>query len=153
MNTYCSHNFLPKDANWQSCTHCGLLRPLGTVGAYGSCAKHPHQNLVNCPDCAAENTVIVLPTPSEGAVERKEEGRNTDTKYTYYQVDLENINEEWDYTICETLEEVYQILTAMDIHLDDDSPTATGEQIRVVVTGVGMTPKEYKEWKADNDMD
>ena len=43
---------------------------------YGECSKHPGSNMVNCQMCAIEKGfTVALPTPSEGAVERKEEGQ------------------------------------------------------------------------------
>ena len=88
-----------------------------------------------------------LPTPSEGAVERKEEGRKDDTLYTYYQIELKNISEEWDYTICESLDEVLNTLKYLDHHLDDDTPVEPGQERQVIITGVGLTPIAYQQYK------
>ena len=72
-----------------------------------------------------------------------------ETLYTHYQIDLENISEEWDTTICDSLKGVMQILEYLDIHLDDATETANGEKRRVIITGIGMTRQQYKDWKAE----
>lgn len=70
--------------------------------------------------------------------------------YTYYEVELKNINEEWDTTICESLDDVKNILEYLDIHLDDATELPDGEKRQVVITGIGMTPEAFKNWKAEH---
>ncbi len=79
-------------------------------------------------------------------------GRLEDQLYTYYQLDLENINEEWDYTICESLDHIRETLQYLDVHLDDDTETSNGESRRVVITGIPMTPSAYRNFLEENDV-
>ncbi len=72
--------------------------------------------------------------------------RDNDTKYTYYHIDFSNCCFEGDYTICESLEQVAEVLQYVDIDFDDPEKSATVE-----IKGVGMTPIEYKEWLKEND--
>ncbi len=69
--------------------------------------------------------------------------KEEETKYTFYRVDFNDCSLEYDYTICQTLEDVLEVLKSIDIDLDDDgedrSPSAT-------ITGIGMTEKEWDEW-------
>jgi|SRR5580765_5171911 len=107
-----------------------------------------------CPKCV---TNVAIPNqqsqifPPQPPVQHKEiEGvknisRDDNTLYTYYQVELENINEEWDTSVCESLEEVYGLLQYLDIHLDDDTETTNGEKRKVIITGIPLTPIAYKE--------
>lgn len=74
---------------------------------------------------------------------------NKETLYTHYQVDLKNMPVDWDTTICESLYAVGKILKYLDIYLDDDTPTENGEPRQVIITGIGMTRKAYKEWKKE----
>jgi hypothetical protein len=75
--------------------------------------------------------------------------RNNETLYTYYQIDLQNISVEWDCTICESLEQVLEVLKSLDIHLDDDTPVEPGFERKVVIQGIGMTPLAYEEFKKE----
>lgn len=97
-------------------------------------------------DCARKLYDIVKPSPERGS----EDGRKDGTLYTYYQLELKNINEEWGFTICESLEDVLNQLKYLDIHLDDDTETSDGEPRAVIITGVGMTPEAYRQWKEEN---
>lgn len=75
-----------------------------------------------------------------------EANRDPDTLYTYYQLELKNMGEDWDITICETMEEVYNSLKYLDIHFDDDTELPEGVQRQVVITGIPMTPLAFKAW-------
>ena len=77
---------------------------------------------------------------------RRLSGRKPDTKYTYYKLGLENMSEDWNETICESLDDVRKQLDYLDIHLDDDSETEPGRERKVIITGVGMTPLEFEAW-------
>ena len=68
--------------------------------------------------------------------------RDKDTLYTYYQVDLESFPLDWDYTICESLDEVRDLLEYLDSYLDDSE----GEG-KVIIQGIGMTAGAYEEFK------
>lgn len=85
--------------------------------------------------------------PVDGGVLPEEKLRDNNTLYTYYQIELENINEEWDTSIVESLEDVFNTLKYLDIHLDDDTPLANGEKRRVIITGIGMTPLAFEQFK------
>jgi hypothetical protein len=87
------------------------------------------------------------PQLREGEVEDRK--RNNETLYTYYQIDLQNISVEWDCTICESLEQVLEVLKSLDIHLDDDTPVEPGFERKVVIQGIGMTPLAYEEFKKE----
>jgi hypothetical protein len=91
---------------------------------------------------------ICFASPSTANTEEGAEqiARDPDQQYTYYQLDFNlcpSINA--DYTICETYEEVIVELRAVDIDLDDPTSNAS-----VTITGIGMTPNEFKEWQIDN---
>ncbi len=85
-------------------------------------------------------------------VEGETIARKEDTLYTYYQLDLENMPEDWDYTICESLDHVRETLQYLDVHLDDDTPTTNEEPRRVVITGVPMTPAAYRDFIKENNV-
>ena len=91
--------------------------------------------------------VVAIPTTPPDKLDKE-----AATLYTYYQLDLENMPVEWDYTICETLEDVLQQLKALDIHLDDDTPTHNGKPRSVTITGIPMTPSAYKEFIEEADL-
>jgi hypothetical protein len=64
--------------------------------------------------------------------------------YTYYKITLENSPLNWNETICESLEQVLDTLKYLDIYLDDDE-----SELRVIITGVGMTKAAYKTYNDD----
>ncbi len=65
-----------------------------------------------------------------------------ETKYLYYRIDFIDCgNVEYDYTICETLDEIMDNITMVDTDLDDDTRNA-----EVKIKGIGMTKKEYSEF-------
>lgn len=66
------------------------------------------------------------------------------TLYTYYQLDLENMPVDWNTTICESLDEVRDVLQYLDIHLDDDTIEA-----KVTIRGIAMSREAYAEWKKE----
>ena len=70
------------------------------------------------------------------------------TKYLYYQLDLENMPVDWDTTICESLDEVRDVLQYLDIHLDDDTIEA-----KITIRGIGMTEEAYLAWKKEHITD
>jgi len=65
-----------------------------------------------------------------------------DTLYTYFKIDIQGMPIDWDYTIVETIEQAGEQLKFFDIHLDDPSIDA-----KVIITGIGMTIKEFVEWE------
>lgn len=81
------------------------------------------------------------------AGDKQDEKRKDDALYTYYEIELKNINEEWDTAVCESLEEVLDTLKYLDIHLDDDTETTDGEPRLVIIKGVAMTPIAYRAIK------
>jgi hypothetical protein len=83
----------------------------------------------------------------------KDVGGTNEPLYTHYQLDLINMSEEWDTTICDSLKGVYDTLKYLDIHLDDDTPTADGKPRQVVITGIPMTRAAFKSWKRENLID
>lgn len=72
-----------------------------------------------------------------------------ETLHTYYQIEIKNMPEEWDTTICATLDEVRDLLQYLDIHLDDDTPTSDGEPRQVIITGIPMTRTAYRLWREE----
>lgn len=64
--------------------------------------------------------------------------------YTYYQIDLKDVPVEWDTTICESLDEVLDVLKYLDIHLDDDTIEA-----RITIRGIAMTRSAYAHWRKE----
>jgi hypothetical protein len=71
--------------------------------------------------------------------------RERHTEYTYYRIDVSpsqnNGESDWDFTIVDSLTDVYEILSSLDTELDD--PEAN---LKVTVTGIGMTPAEFEEY-------
>lgn len=67
------------------------------------------------------------------------------TLYTYYKVEIQDMPLEWDETICESLEEVLDVLKFVDIYLDDDTVKA-----KVIITGIGMSREAYQQWRKDH---
>ena len=67
--------------------------------------------------------------------------------YTYYRLDFEGFNyNDGDYTICETLDEVREVLQGCDIDLD--TPSEIGEpEKRIIITGIGMTPAQFNQYQ------
>lgn len=74
-----------------------------------------------------------------------EADRKNGTLYTYFLVNYEDWPEDYDYILCEDLEDVCQVLQYAEIHLDD--PTL---KTKVIVSGVGLTPEEYRKWRSDD---
>ena len=68
------------------------------------------------------------------------------TLYTYYKVELQNSPLEWDETICETIDEVRDLLNFLDIYLDDDT-----RELKVIITGVGMTKDAFYQYQLEKD--
>lgn len=66
--------------------------------------------------------------------------------YTHYKIDLKNMTEEWDETIVDSLERLFDTIRYLDIHLDDDTETSDGEPRSITITGVGMTRAAYLEY-------
>lgn len=67
-------------------------------------------------------------------------------KYLYFRIDFKNCpNVEYDYTIVENLEDIPDSIRIAELDLDDPSGNA-----RVVITGVGMTRKEFNDWHKKN---
>lgn len=72
---------------------------------------------------------------------------NKEPKYLYYEVTLTDCSQEWDVTICETLNQVLGVLRLVDIDFDDLERMAM-----VHIRGIGMTRKAYAEWKKENNL-
>jgi hypothetical protein len=81
-----------------------------------------------------------------GQYEDDEPERDNNSLYTYYQLELININEDWQITICESLDEVHSVLQYLDIYLDDSIELEDGQQRKVVITGIPMTPASFNNW-------
>jgi hypothetical protein len=84
------------------------------------------------------------PLPKEDIV------RDNQTIYTYYHLELVNMSEPWNETICETLEQVDGMLRYLDMHLDDATPTDDGQARKVILTGIPMTPPGFDKWKKEH---
>ncbi len=95
-----------------------------------------------CTTCGGSGWLIDQTRPTQ----KHSSGYPPETLFTHYQIELENINEEWDCTICESLDEVLGVLKYLDIHLDDDTELPDGEKMRVIITGIGMTREAFKNW-------
>lgn len=65
-----------------------------------------------------------------------------DDKYTYFKVEIKDWAEDFDYTICESLNGVLKILKLAEIYLDDPEIDT-----RIIITGIGLTKKQYAEFK------
>lgn len=65
--------------------------------------------------------------------------------YTYYQLDLEGISLDWNTTICESLDEVRDVLQYLDIFFDEPDSEA-----RITIRGIGMTRSAYEDWKKEH---
>lgn len=71
--------------------------------------------------------------------------RDSDTKYTYYKIEFDDWSEEFDYTIVESLEDILEYLKLADIDLDDPERKTV-----LAISGIAMTPNEFKEWQIEN---
>jgi hypothetical protein len=67
-----------------------------------------------------------------------------ETLYTYYQIDLEGMSVDWNTTICESLDDVRDVIQFLYTHFDD--PECNG---RAIITGIGMTREAYAKWKEE----
>jgi len=79
-----------------------------------------------------------------------------ETVYTYYQIDFKNCRENiGDYAIVETLEDVLDILRLIDCDLDDDNfdNIPFNEKPQAIITGIGMTRKQFQEHLKSNNED
>lgn len=73
--------------------------------------------------------------------------RNRNTIYTYYQVEFNYCSAfDGDYMICESIDQITDLLKQVDINLDDPEVKATVE-----IKGIPMTPAEYETWLKEND--
>lgn len=52
---------------------------------------------------------------------------------------------DWDTTICESLDDVRDMLQFLDVYLDDDTI-----QAKVTIKGIGMTAAAFDQWKEEN---
>jgi rRNA maturation protein Nop10 len=68
--------------------------------------------------------------------------RDNSSFYTYFRIDFEDWGEDFDFTICETLDEVREMLQLAEIHLDEPD-----RHTKVIVTGLPMTPPQYEKFK------
>ena len=59
-----------------------------------------------CTTCGGSGWLIDQTRP----IQKHSSDYPPETLFTHYQIELENINEEWDCTICESLEEVLGVL-------------------------------------------
>lgn len=66
--------------------------------------------------------------------------------YTYYEVELVNTPLDWNFTICESLDEVKNVLQFADVFLDDET-----RGTKVIVKGIGMTREAYNHWKKEKN--
>jgi hypothetical protein len=68
--------------------------------------------------------------------------RDNSSFYTYFRIDFEDWGEDFDFTICETLDEVREMLQLAEIHLDEPD-----RHTKVIVTGIPLTPPQYEKFK------
>lgn len=64
--------------------------------------------------------------------------------YTYYRLDFKNCSLEYDYTIVPEIKDIADYITAVELDLDDD------RDAQVIITGVGMTERQYNNFKNIN---
>ncbi len=100
------------------------------------------QDLANA-DSKAHSIVWLLKNDSQ-SIPKEEATRSIDTLYTYFQVEIKDSSLEWDITICETLDEVRDILQLVEIDLDDEE-----RKTEVVITGIPMTKGAYNDWRKE----
>ena len=74
--------------------------------------------------------------------------KKIDTEYLFYKVEYKNCSLHYDYTICKTLNDVRDALQCVDTDLDYEKANAA-----VIITGIGMTNKQYSEWCEKNNCD
>ncbi len=73
--------------------------------------------------------------------------RDNSSFYTYFRIEFEDWGEDFDFTICETLDEVREMLQLAEIHLDDPD-----KHTKVIVTGIPMTPPQYDKFKKGEEL-
>lgn len=72
--------------------------------------------------------------------------RDDSATYTYFRVDFINCDTDFDYTIVEDISEIAPLVATVDTQLDDPDAKAC-----IKITGVGMTPPEFRKFLEDSD--
>lgn len=83
-------------------------------------------------------------------VEQTSKVKEPERVFTHYKIELKNMSEEWNESIVDSLEKLFNTIRYLDIHLDDDTETSDGEPRSITITGIGMTREAYKEYCQNN---